>query len=242
MGMKQHLSVLMLLARSTICRIAVLFVLSALVQGGLFYAALRADPSAGLLLPLESSRVSWVFGVCFLLVTALLCFTGCEFGSRQGYTLRRLSLPENRVFLWQWGYSAAVYFLLWAAQLFTALGLCALYLRLADPAQVNGQTVFLAFYRSGFLHALFPLEDAVLWVRNLVLCLSLGAAAAHFPFRQRRGKRGFEIILLAAAASVFFPAALGSFGQAAVLILLAVSCTASCVYLVFRKEENPYAD
>ncbi len=240
--MKQHLSVFMLLARSTIYPIAGLLLLTAAAEAGLFWAVLGSGAAAELPALLDKSRGLWVFGACFLLTTLLLSLTGCEFSAKTGCTLRRLSVSERQVFLWQWGYNTAVYFLLWAVQLLLALGLCALYLRRADPALVNSQTVFLAFYRSPFLHSLLPLEDTGLWVRNAALCLGLGASAAFFPFRQRQGRRDVTLILLTAAALRFFPCALGSFGNVMWMAILAAACALFCVYRVFQKEGEPYAD
>ena len=53
----------------------------------------------------------------------------------------------------------------WAAQVLFVLLLCRVYLAKADPACVNAQTVFLAFYRQKFLHSLLPLAETSRWVR-----------------------------------------------------------------------------
>lgn len=230
--MKQHLSVLMLTARSTIYKFLLLLGLTAAAELCQFWLTLRAAletfaAGGGMASPetvLYHSRVSWTFAVCFVLTAALLGLTGCEFGSRQGYTLRRLSVSEKSVFLWQSGYNAACFFLLWAFQTLLALGLCALYMALADPGQTSGQTVFLAFYRSEFLHSLLPLAGGGRWARNALLVLGMGASSAYFPYSQRRGKFAAWLPLLTALAAVCFSAGLAAPGNE--LLVMAASAAA----------------
>ena len=186
--MRQHLSVLTLLTRSTIYPIAVLLAVMAAVEAVLFSLAMGANGTLSLTGMIRSSRIVWVFGAAFLLLTVLLCRTGCEFGSRQGYTLRRLSISERAVFAWQWGYNTACYLLLWWWQALIAFALCLWYASQAGPELVGSQTIFLAFYRSELLHSLIPLEEVSRWVRNGVMALGLGACAALEPFLQRRKK------------------------------------------------------
>ena len=82
--MRQHLSVLTLLTRSTIYPIAVLLAVMAAVEAVLFSLAMGANWTLSLTGMIRSSRIVWVFGAAFLLLTVLLCRTGCEVGSRQG--------------------------------------------------------------------------------------------------------------------------------------------------------------
>ena len=212
--MKKQVSVFMLMARSTVFKITGLLVIMAGVEIGLFSLAFQ-KVLAGACLTLEDfieeSHISLVLGLCFLAMAAVLCLTGCEFGSRQGYTLKRLSISIKMVFLWQSLYNTICFLLLWAAQLGIALLLCKWYVARADPALVSGQTIFLAFYRSDFLHALLPLEETSCWIRNGILALGLGISSAYFPIRQRAGKWGLGIIVLAFAGLAFFPHRLGSF-------------------------------
>ena len=106
--MKKHSSVLMLLARSTIYRVLALLVLLAVIERVLFGRALPYGQFGedGLKTCFSESYIAWAFGLYFLLLTALLCTTGCALGSRTGDTLRRLRISEKAVFLWQCGYNA----------------------------------------------------------------------------------------------------------------------------------------
>lgn len=225
--MKKHLSVFMLMARSSIYKIFGLFALTAAVEGVLFWLTLRRDfayGSFGLELVVEDSHISWVFGAGFLLMTLLLSLTGCEGKSRCGYTLRRLSVSERWVFVWQCVYNVLCYLLLWAVQILTAIALCRLYEAKAAPEYVSGQTVFLAFYRSDFLHSLLPFEETVFWVRNAVFAVTLGICAARFPMAQRKGKRFTELIVLACGVLGLFSREIGAFGSCSFSIVFALFC------------------
>lgn len=189
--MRQHGSVLMLLARSTLWKLLGLFLVMAAVEAGLFARSLGqvlGQEMYGLEQVLEGSRLPWVFGAAFLLTAVLLCGTGCEFGSRPGYLLRRLSVSERAVWAWQAGYNACCLFLLWAVQIFLLLALSAAYLTLADPEMVTGQTLVLAAYRNDFFHSLLPLAEALRWVCHLLTVAAFGICSASFPYQQRRRK------------------------------------------------------
>ncbi len=228
--MRQHLSVLTLLTRSTIYPIAVLLAVMAAVEAVLFSLAMGANGTLSLTGMIRSSRIVWVFGAAFLLLTVLLCRTGCEFGSRQGYTLRRLSISERAVFVWQWGYNTACYLLLWWWQALIAFALCLWYASQAGPELVGSQTIFLAFYRSGLLHSLIPLEEVSRWVRNGVMALGLGACAALEPFLQRRKGLPWEILAPVSLALLFFPMELGIWGLDAALALASLLSIVRAVY------------
>lgn len=238
--MRRHASVLMLLSRGTIYRVLLLCAALAGAEVLLFSRALGralAETSTGLEQVFADSGAVWVFGACFLLMIALLSAAGCEFGGRQGYTLRRLRVTEKSVFFSQAGYNAFCCLLLWAAQMFTALALCGLYLTRAAPEAVSGQTVFLAFYRSSFLHSLLPLSEGSRWVRNLALVLGLGICSAGFAYWQRRKKVSFLIFALTAAALFFFQRELGRFDLDGLLILLCTGLSVRMICAVLSEGE-----
>lgn len=247
--MRAHLSVFMLIARSTIYKILALLLLMAGAEWFLFRFALDAALSgagAGLgMTPLEqvlaNSRAAWAFAVCFVIATALLCLTGCEYGGKPGYTLRRLSVSERSVFAWQCLYNILCFFMLWAFQVLISYALCKRYVAKVDPALTGAQTVFLAFYRSDFLHSLLPLSEMSRWIRNGLLLVCLGLAAAHFPYRQRRRKIGETVIAMAALTLVFFSRALGSFGNDLLVILLSVANMAAVLKNVFWRDAGEEA-
>jgi hypothetical protein len=237
--MKQHLSVLMLAARSTIYKVLGLFVVLAITQGTLFYFTLQKTLSGepvGLEQLISQSRISIVGGVCFVLLCAQLSLTGCELGgSKVRYTLQRLSVREEAAVCWWAGYNAVCFLLFWVVQLVIALLLCKLYVTHIDPAYVSGQTIFLAFYRNRFLHSLLPLAETSRYVRNGIFILCLGISAACFSFRQRRGEKGIAMVVLTIIVAVNFSKPVGSFESDLPLVSIALSMAAGAVAGIFRE-------
>lgn len=230
--MKRHLSIWMLMARSTIYKVLGLLLALTAVDGALFAMmpwieaqklrkAASLAPGASVAVELERMFQYFpiVFGVCLLVLTALLCLNGCEFSAKQGYTLRRLRVPQWEIFFWQAVQNVVCYFLLWAVQAGIVVVLCryyeAHYQEMMEwyPDMVTSQTVFLAFYRNSFLHSLLPLADAWRWARNAVGCVALGLCAAAFPIRQRRGHRSVAAAILAVLSALFFVQPMGYNGN-----------------------------
>lgn len=225
--MKRHLSIWMLMARSTIYKVLGLFLALTAVDGTLFALALRRGASE---YGLEQVLTEWpfpiAFGACLLLLMVVLCLNGCEFSAKQGYTLRRLRVSQRELFLWQAVHNVVCCFLLLAVQTLIVLALCWVYVA-RYPDMVNGQTVFLAFYRVPFLHSLLPLADAWRYVRNAVLCVALGVCAAAFPVQQRQGKRGIAVVILTISTVAFFCQSMaggdfGMIGAAVVVVTVAL--------------------
>lgn len=207
--MSKHLSVLALWASSTLGRVLAVLALTAAVETGLFWrvlAGMEREWPASMDSLLAGSGIYWVCVAAFLLVMALLSCSGCEFqGSKLSYTLRRLSIREEAAVLWQAGYNAACLLLFWAVQAAVMLGLCLWYVGTVDPAYVSEQTVFLASYRIGLFHALLPLEDWGLWVREIVFLLVLAVDGACAGLRQRRGSFAATPLIFALLAVWFGP-------------------------------------
>ena len=233
MSMRQHLSVLMLAARSTIYKILGLFAFTAVAECALFYFALQktlgGEPLA-LEQLMSESRIALVCGVSFLLLCALLSLTGCEIGgSKLRYTLQRLSIGEITIVFWWAVYNVACFFLFWALHVVIVLLLSRLYVARMDTAYVSGQTILLAFYRNNFLHSLLPLAETSRYIRNAIFVLSLGISAACFAYRQRRGEKVFAIVVLAMLVVVYFSKAMGNFGSDLLLSLTALGITGSAI-------------
>lgn len=237
--MRQHLSVLMLAARSSIHRVLGLFAALAVTEGLLFYLTLQqasGNQPLGLEQAVRQSRIALVCGIGFILLCVLLSLTGSECGGgRLRYTVQRLSIREEATVGWWAVYNAICFFLFWVVQLAIALVLCQYYVHQMDGAYVSGQTAFLAFYRSNFLHSLLPLAEVSRYVRNCVLVLCLGVCASCFSFRQRRGERGVAVVALAVIVAVSFPSAMGSFGSDLLVIFLALCITAGAVAGIWKE-------
>ena len=226
--MKQHSTVLMLAARSSIYTLTALMALMAGAEAILFGWALhRGLPAENYSLEamLEQSWVIVPFYIVLALTTILLCRTGSPTGSRPHYTLARLSVPLWAVYCWQWLYNTLCYLVLYAAQAAVMLGLCVWYTRTAEPTSVTGQTIFLACYRSEILHGFVPLQNTVIWVRNLIVIIGLGAAAAAAPIRRQQGKKETVALGMVCAAMAWQKAELGDFILPTFAILTAVGIT-----------------
>lgn len=192
--MKKHVSVFMLMARSSIYRVF----LSILVMAGLetlFFSLSRSGTLLGRGATVEDTLstafIPILFAVGLFAVTFFLCRTGYETSSKSGYTLRRLSISEKQVFLWQAVYNSLAYLLFWLSQVLILFGLAAWFAATEDSAS---QTEFMLFFRSAFARGCWPMEEASGFVRNVLFCVMLGITSARYPMAQRQGKRFGEII------------------------------------------------
>lgn len=220
-AMKRIASLLMLAARSTLWKAAGITLASCLTEAGLFLAALSGwqdtvrtayyeySNPMGLEGLLMQYPLSWCFRIGLVLVCAVLAFLGWEGSSRVSYTLRRLSVGHRALTLLWAGYGFFCLLFFWAAHLGTLLALCAAALPRLAPEFSGPQALFLACYRDPYLHSLLPLDDCLLWVRNLSMCAALGTAAASFSFQRRMGRRAFAILPLAALSALCFPLPMG---------------------------------
>jgi len=235
--MRNHLSVLMLFARSSIYKVLAVFAAMIAAEGILGYFALRNTLAAQTLLKnggmeqfVEETQIGLVFAAAFVLISVFLCRTGCAFGSKTDYTLGRLSITPRWVFIWQFVYNTMIYLLLWGLQIVLSVGICAAYEATALEGYVNHQSIFLCFYRNDFLHSLLPLAAWAGWMRNIVLVLTLGACAAAYPVRQRKGKLGFSILFMAVITLLFFVHDFEAVENSVIMSLTAATVLGSILY------------
>lgn len=240
MKVKQHLSVLMLAARSTVYKILGLFLLTAAAQGALFHFAFRRVSSGGFVgfeHLINESRIIVPGGACFVSLCLLLSLTGSEFGgSKVGYSLKRLSVKEETTAFWWAIYNSGCFFLFWVFQATMAFFLCRVYLARVEPSLVTRQTMFLAFYRNSFLHSLLPLDESSRFLRNIIFVLSLGVCTSLFSWYQRRGKMSGAILGLAAMVLVSFSKPIGHFASDMFVSIVALSIAVSSVAHMRREE------
>lgn len=246
--MKKYLSVFGLFARSSIFKILAVLLIMSIAEIAVFafqfHEALTVyenrigsgiDRFESII---QDTFFCRCFGLAFIAITILLCLPGSEFSSKTGYTLRRLSIGEKQIFFCQAFYNIFVYLLLAALQLVICFGLGSYYVANAPEECVSNQTLFLAFYRSPFLHALLPLSDLILWIRNAFLAVALGFAAAEFPYKQRRKKYALSIIALAIFAVIFFSSTIGNIFNCLLITVISLLVCAEMFYTVFRKEAD----
>lgn len=236
--MRKHLSVFMLYARSSLFRILLLFVLMAVAEFTLFYFSVErclASDIVGIERMISKSYIGPIMGAVFLIMSAQLSSIGCEYGSKQSYTLRRLSVSEGAIFGWQALFNALMYFLLWGVQLGLALIMCYYGVEKIGSSASN-QAVFLAFYRNDFLHSLLPLAEWSRYLRNIVLIIALGLASALFAYNQRRKKLGLAMIFMLPLTALPFAGSTGNLETDVVQILASVCVIMWSIYKVYSKE------
>ena len=243
--MKQHGSALLLAVRGTINQLLGLLGVMLAAETALFYGAFRrasANQISGAISLEElftQSRIAWVCGGAFLLLCAVCCLQGSELrGGKVWYTLRRLSVREGTVAAWWSLCYTACFLIFWAAQLLFALLACRYYVHAAEPTFVGEQTVFLAFARSRYLHALLPLDEPTRYIRNLAFALSQGVTCSAWSYRQRQGAWGAAAVVLAALVTVTFAWPIGSWGVDVLLTLAALGIAGASVYFIWEVERD----
>ena len=224
--MRRYCSVLGLAARCTFWKVLAATLVSCGAEAALFLITLhgwpfvvygpdqawRADNPMGLEGLIAHSRITLCFGLGLAAVCGALVLLGWEgSGCRTGYTLRRLRVGERALSLLWGGYGTLCLLFYWAAHLGTVLALCAAAMPHLSERAASPLALFLACWRSPYLHALLPLEDVWLWGRNLLLCAALGLGTAAFSHERRHGHRAWGWIPLALGAALLFPLPMGAF-------------------------------
>lgn len=240
--MKKYLSVFGLFAQSSIYKILGIISLMVLAETGLFAYAFVPELSSESVSRFEHyigiSHIDLCLAVAFILITVVICLPGTEFGSKVGYTLRRLSVSEKAVFFCQAIFNTISYLILWAVQV-GILYAFSLWYTMKTPIEfVNNQSIFLAFYRSEFLHTILPLSEVMLWIRNILLFISLGFASAEFPYIQRRRKHSPFIVPLSIFMLLFFVTGIGGVENIVSSIFLFVIVVCKSLYDIYHKEES----
>ena len=162
--------------------------------------------------------------------------TGCHFGSHQGYTLQRLQIKEKQIVCLQAVYNILCYLLLWCVQMIVVYALCSYYKNHAIGT--TNQTIVFAFYRNNFLHNLFPMEEWLKWGKLIIGIFGLGILSAIFPYKQRMGKFGIEVILLFAVISIFFSSDMGNYYIDAIVIEFVIGIVIIVCRQLYSREKK----
>lgn len=236
--MKKHLSVFMLIIRYSFYKILGLLGAIAVIETGLFWLVLRKGGSQdgfGLEYVIEKSHIGIVFLIVFVILDVILIsFVGYEKQQTHRYTLMRLSVTRKEIYFLQSTYNILCYVLFWAAQVLTVIFLSFLYVQNAPEEWVTEQTVFLAFYRSQFLHSLLPFEDFPYWIQNILMCITLGFTSAGYLREERKPRKTRGITW-----GVVYASFNGRVGIYAPCILFGIFCIGCVIYVIHRvnKEE-----
>lgn len=184
-GFSAGMSLWMLPARGSIYKTIGILTLMSLIEAALFSSALRMRLELQEGTPIRFETVFTASGAAFVFVAAfsLVFFVllRCEAqtrDSRPAYTLKRLRTSQLNLFFVKAAYNFLCLVLLMAVQAWEAIWMCGLYGERIPAELSSPQLVFLAFYRTAFLHNLIPLAETGRWVQNLLMLLALSALAA----------------------------------------------------------------
>lgn len=241
--MKRYLSVVSPTARLSVWKVLLLSTLTAGVQIPLFLAAFWGWGSTNHITPameeaVQASRLSLAFAVGLIAVCAVLVLPGLERGSKSGYTLRRLAADE-RVVVLLWGcVNALLLLIFWGVQTAAALALARYYFQTLPAEFSNQQSLFFAVSRAPYLHALLPVWDWVLTIRNLLGCAVLGLSAAALPFHWRHSRKAWFFLPLAILAAFTFPTGMDSFSVCGIQIIALLAVYALTFFNIWRYHED----
>lgn len=242
--MKGYLSALGPAVRLTVWKTLAISALAAGAQFLLLLAGLQGWDVAlrGGMPVLEAAvqmgKLPLAFGAGLLLMCAVLVLPGLDRGAKTGYTLRRLAADERVLTLLWGGLNALLLFLFWGGQTAAALALSRYYLHTFQAGSFNQHSLLIAFSRSPYLHALLPLWDWPVMVRNVLCCATLGLAAAALPFHWRHLRKTWTLLPLAVLAAVLFPAGMDSSLPSSIGLLLFGAALVLMVFNVWRCYEN----
>ena len=261
--MKRYLSVFSMLARPTLLPMLLITAVMSAAQVWLFESRLQTELSNYSILSehynatasnfiraeylFSVSHITWVFAAAFVLLCVLLALPGCGYHSKTSYTVRRLSISERSVFYLQTAVNVVYLLALWAVEVLLCILLCRRYITAAPAEIVSELTEMLTFYRSPFLHALLPLADTIVWVRNIILLLILSASAAIFPYCQRRSKFSPDLAAYALLTLINFEHTLGDGFNVFLLLFCGAIIAGSIFHTLYIREDaentpevNPY--
>ena len=219
--MKKYITIFELFTRNTIYKILLVLIAMGAAQIAMFRKVMyewipmdyydldfQAIEHYTLEYMVDKSKSAVFMGIAFVLITAILCWNGCNIGSKSSYTLQRLQVTEKKIFIMQSIYNSLCYVLLLGAQVGVFFIMSGMYAKLAG--HVTNQTVFLAYYRNAFMHSILPLEGTMRWIASTFIVLGCGMAAAVFTYLQRRGKVAWSFFMVVACVLVGFKQELGN--------------------------------
>ncbi len=238
--MKRYGSIWMLAAQNTLWKLLLIWALTFLAELGLIVLAMgRLDYWDGLEYLVSESHAALAAGAGLLATCGVLALNGCDgASSRSRYTLRRLRVDERTLTLCWGGHNALCLLVFWGAQAAWALFLCRFAMAHAVQTPFNDMSLFLAFFRNGFLHSLLPLQEYSRAIRNGIFLLCLGLTAACFSYQQRHGRRGFAILPLSVLTVVSFSQGFAMAETDIALSAVALFTAAGAVWNVWRYYED----
>lgn len=248
--MKKYISIFELFARSTIYKIIPVLAFMGTAQIAMFRKAMlewfpmdtyhldfQAIEHYTLEYMVSRSKNELFLGIAFVLITAILSWNGCNIGSKSSYTMQRLQVTEKKIFIIQSIYNSLCYVLLLGAQIGVLFIQSSMYS--ARAGHITNQTVFLAYYRSDFMHSVLPLEGTMRWTVNILIILGCGVATALFTYLQRRGKVAWSLLVVTACVLIGFIQELGEqFELVTATIVWGIVALTVYWHLIYKKEDE----
>ena len=239
--MRKHLSILGLWVRSTFWGAAAVLAVTVAAQLGLLWRQLgtvRAGEISRFAELVGRSRINLVYAAGLTVLWVWLLYVGC---AAKRNTLGRLSVSETGVTLWHAACCVGWLVVFRAVQVAVVLAGYRMYLGVADPALVSGQTLYLACWQDGLLHWLLPLRDrwTAAGVALGVLVLGLATAVDGGGQRQERRLSGFRSYLSWAILALGPVFGEGNMPWGLMLVLAAVAFMSIHRLYRSREEEQP---
>lgn len=136
----------------------------------------------------STAQLGWIFRIALALVGAICLYGGFGKGS-PAYLVHRLTLrPADVGFGWACN-TAACLLMLWGVETLVLGGCYLLFSAQASALTWGSHTFLTESYRDGFLHAMLPMGDGILWVRNLMALAAVSLASGTGTLRLWRGKQ-----------------------------------------------------
>lgn len=251
--MNRYLSTVGLYARSNLYKILLITLVTALLAGVLVYYYPVGQEANAYYVDLDGNRMPYTYtepylddviglsrapvvcAVGFTAIVAVMCLTGCGYGVKTDYTVRRLRVREKTACLLWAGYHAAMLLFFWAVLALTLYGVL-LHSQGKVPewyGQVGSQTMMMLCYTDTFLHHLMPLQDPAMWGLSISSVLAVSFTTVLFSYRQRHGSFS-PLVLLALGGTIgsfFCGLMLSAAYLLLMLLLLGVAGAAFCILM-----------
>ena len=176
--MKKNLTVVSLFLRSTLYK--TLWMIAAMVLWEMvsFYVVLQT-PVLSLEDAVAKSFLKYIFMGALVLIgfRVLLNFKSIA----SSYTSRLMMVEKRAIYYDQVIAAGSIFLILFLVQQAFVLFLGNIYIWMQPEQFITNQTLFLAFYRSDFLHFLIPLSNLAAWLKLAVIIALLAFACAFMP-------------------------------------------------------------
>lgn len=191
--MKKDLSVIILIVRNSFWWVIGSILLMLATESFFFFMDINLVhgyvKSLGDFVDGKTIGLGLLFGTFPLMV---LTSFGSDTNGKESYVLRRLCIPERKVWFWQAIVHTGYYFLIYFVEAWLVISLCRYYLVHNSVQPVDHQTIWMAITRNTFLSNLLPLQNPFRILRNLSLLLGIGLTSAPGIMTNRLGKSAYS--------------------------------------------------